>query len=293
MALFDAIGGLLGTDKTDEAIAAQKAGAAEAARIQQEMYNQSREDLAPWRQAGEKALTGMQDADYMRDFTMADYQADPGYQFRMDEANKALERSASARGMQLGGGQLKALSTLNQNLASQEYKGAYDRFNADRDRRFGRLSNLSTMGQNSASQQASTAMAHGQSMGNLYAGVGNAEGAAHIGQANLNAGMFNTMIEAGGKAAGSAGMAFCDRRLKTDIGDVSKSDMEEMKKVLKAFRFHYKSQEHGKGLNYGVMAQDLEKSKVGKTLVFEDAGGNKMVDIGKVMIMWLAAGAEE
>lgn len=203
MGLFDAIGGFLGTDKTSEALAAQQAGAAQAAAIQKEMYDQSRADLAPWRETGGRALGKMEDADYMRDFTMADFQADPGYAFRMAEGQKALERSAAARGMQLGGAQLKALTRYGQDMGSQEYQNAYNRFNADRDRRFGRLSNLAGMGQSAASQTANNAMAYGGSMADMYTGLGNAQASAHIAQGNQNAGMFNSLI--GG--ASSLGMA--------------------------------------------------------------------------------------
>ena len=52
---------------------------------------------------------------------------DPGYQFRQDEARKALEGSAAARGALLSGGNLKALQSRSQDLASQEYGQAWNR----------------------------------------------------------------------------------------------------------------------------------------------------------------------
>lgn len=285
MGLFDAIGEFLGTDQSGAAMDAQKAAAAEAARVQKEMYDQSRADLQPWREAGQTALGGMQDADFQRDFTMSDFQADPGYAFRMQEANKALERSASARGGLMGGGTLKGLATLNQNLASQEYGAAYDRFNADRDRRFGRLSNLAGMGQASASQQAGNAMSYGQGAANTAIGLGNAQAAAHIASGNSAADLMK-------QAASGAAYAFSDERMKRDIEPFSKEDREEMKSVLKAVKYHYKNETHGKGIQFGILAQDLEKSKLGRTLVFEDSKGQKAVDIGKVMMLFLADMAE-
>jgi hypothetical protein len=56
------------------------------------------------------------------------FQADPGYQFRMQEGQKAIEGSAAARGTQLSGATMKALAKYGQNLASDEYGKAYDRF---------------------------------------------------------------------------------------------------------------------------------------------------------------------
>lgn len=52
---------------------------------------------------------------------------DPGYQFRMDESRKALEGSAAARGDLLSGGNLKALQSRSQDLASQEYGASWNR----------------------------------------------------------------------------------------------------------------------------------------------------------------------
>ena len=52
---------------------------------------------------------------------------DPGVQFRQDEARKALEGSAAARGDLLSGGNLKALQSRSQDLASQEYGNAWNR----------------------------------------------------------------------------------------------------------------------------------------------------------------------
>lgn len=50
-----------------------------------------------------------------------DFQADPGYQFRQQQGEQAINRSAAAQGGRLGGATLKALAGYNQNLASQEY----------------------------------------------------------------------------------------------------------------------------------------------------------------------------
>jgi hypothetical protein len=52
---------------------------------------------------------------------------DPGVQFRQDQARRALEGSAAARGDLLSGGNLKALQSRSQDLASQEYGNAWNR----------------------------------------------------------------------------------------------------------------------------------------------------------------------
>lgn len=52
---------------------------------------------------------------------------DPGYQFRQDEARRALEASAAARGGLVSGATLSALQRQSQDLASQEYMSAWQR----------------------------------------------------------------------------------------------------------------------------------------------------------------------
>lgn len=47
-------------------------------------------------------------------------QATPGYQFRVDQANKALQRQQAQLGQSLSGTQLSALARLNQGLAADE-----------------------------------------------------------------------------------------------------------------------------------------------------------------------------
>lgn len=59
--------------------------------------------------------------------TMAEVQAEPGYQMRLTEGQKALERSAAARGTLLTGGTLKSLDDYAQAMAANEYQNVYGR----------------------------------------------------------------------------------------------------------------------------------------------------------------------
>ena len=118
------VSGMMGNSAAKDAANAQALAGDAALNFQQRQINQQRKDAKPWRDAGVKAIAGLQDADFKRDFTMSDFQADPGHAFRMQEANKALERSAAARGGLFSGGTLKALQDLNQEAASKEYKNS-------------------------------------------------------------------------------------------------------------------------------------------------------------------------
>lgn len=183
-ALLGLGGALIGANAAGDAAETQAAAAREAAQLQYQMYQQQRQDQTPWREAGVRALGSLEDPSFQKDFTMADYQEDPGYQFRMAEGQKALERSAAAKGSLMSGGFMKGLTRYGQGVASQEYGNAYNRFNADRDRRFGRLSSLAGIGQTANSQVGQAGMNYANNAGNISMNNANAQGASGIAQAN-------------------------------------------------------------------------------------------------------------
>lgn len=236
------------------------------ARMDAALVDQKKE-MEPWKAAGMSALAGMQDGSF--------FQKDPGYQFRLDEGNKAINNAASARGNAVSGSALKALTNYGQNFASNEFNNAYQRANNMTQMGFGASNNIANfMGGNAAA------------VGGNQINMGNATAANQIAGANRDSAMLNGAITAGA-------MAFSDCRLKTNVQSVDPVELAEMRKHLKAYAFNYISADFGKGDWVGVMAQDLEKSKLGRTLVFDDANGNKQIDLPKVLSMFLATmGAE-
>lgn len=52
---------------------------------------------------------------------------EPGYNFRLSEGAKALERSAASKGIARTGGTMKGLVDYNQNFASHEYNNVFNR----------------------------------------------------------------------------------------------------------------------------------------------------------------------
>lgn len=77
-------------------------------------------------------VAGYDPASAMRNFGASDFQADPGYAFRLSEGMKALDRTAASRGGLLSGATLKGAQRYGSDLASQEYGNAYNRFQANR-----------------------------------------------------------------------------------------------------------------------------------------------------------------
>lgn len=66
---------------------------------------------------------------------------DPGFMFRLSEGQKALERSAAAKGTLLTTGTVKDLDAFTQDLASQEYGNVYGRRLGEYESRYGHATN--------------------------------------------------------------------------------------------------------------------------------------------------------
>jgi hypothetical protein len=119
---------------------------------------------------------------------MAQFQADPGYQFRMAEGMKALERSAASRGILQSGGTLKDITRFGQDTASQEYQNAFTRYMMEQERmrreRMDPLEYRIGLGQAAASGQAANIGSTAQNVGNLTTSMGNIRSAGIMGQAN-------------------------------------------------------------------------------------------------------------
>jgi len=186
----------LGSKKASGAqqAAAQQAAAAnkDAAKAQMEMFRQTRKDLAPYRQAGTTGLTRYQDLLYgkpikdaagnVAGYEKPDYSLfteSPGYQFRVDEGQRALERSAAAKGSLQSGATLKALTKYGQGVAGQQY-----------DQYLNRLQGLAQSGQNAATQTGSFGQAAAGQYGNMMGrsaqnlqDIGTARASGYAGQA--------------------------------------------------------------------------------------------------------------
>jgi hypothetical protein len=129
------------------------------------------------------------------------FQEDPGYAWRTSEGNKALDRSASAKGAMYSGGQMKALTNYNQNAASNEYGNWWTRANQDYGNRVQQannyinlLSGISGQGANMQSGVNSANSGLTQGGGSMLMAGGNA---ASAGAQNANNQMWNGITSAG------------------------------------------------------------------------------------------------
>jgi len=218
------LGGLFGSSAAKKAAKAQLQASREAMALQERMFNQQVALQEPFRQAGlttqnellrQMGLSGDATSqgygNLMRDFTMADYQADPGYAFRMSEGLKALDRQAAARGGLISGAALKASQRYGQDLASQEYQNAYNRYNQNRGTRYNMLTGQQAVGQGATNAQAQAAGNYGQAGANILTDMGNARASGYMGSANAwsnaiqNAGNAFLNLQMLGKMSPSSG----------------------------------------------------------------------------------------
>lgn len=133
---------------------------------------------------------------YAKDFSMADYKADPGYAFRLSEGMKALSHKAGSRGGLVSGTTMKGMADYIGGSASQEYGNAFARYQAERAARLQPLGNLMSSGQAAASNQAAGAGNYATNAGNAITGAGAAIGAGQLGAANTLASGLGTAASA-------------------------------------------------------------------------------------------------
>jgi hypothetical protein len=174
----------LGAASSRSAAKAQSRAAGQAADLQQQQFERQMELQAPWRQAGERALNKLEGASEYTPFGMAQFQADPGYGFRFDQGQKALERSAAARGGLISGNTGGALQQFGQGLASQEYQNAFNRYQAERQARLGPLQSLAGVGQTSINALGQAGQNYASGMGEAIGVGGQARASGYMGAAN-------------------------------------------------------------------------------------------------------------
>lgn len=197
-AAVGAAGSAYASKQSSKAAKAQANSADAASQIQWNMYDQTRKDLDPYKQAGATSLSQMMgqmtpDGYFNQTYTGQDIYSDPSYQFRLQQGQDAIQSSAAAQGGLLSGATLKALQNYGQESASQEYSNAYNRFNADQTNRYNRLSNLVGIGQNAAAQVGNAGAQTAQAVANNTMQGANALAAGQVASANNWANTANNL----------------------------------------------------------------------------------------------------
>lgn len=180
-------GAVISSDASRSASNKQADAARDAQAGNQAQFDKNVELQKPWRDAGMGALSQLSAGlDTGGQFTQPfQYSSsDPGYQFRFQQGQRALDSSAATRGTLLSGGQLKALVDYGQQAGSQEYGAAYNRWNNDLTNRFNRLASVAGIGQTATRDVSQMGTNLANNNGELLLQGANAQAAGGVGQAN-------------------------------------------------------------------------------------------------------------
>ena len=196
------LGSRSSSNAADSASQASREASAASIAEQRRQYDQSRADYAPYLAAGTDAVNqlaaDLRPGGRFASTTPFDFQydqnTDPGTAFRLSEGVKALDRSAASRGGLLSGATLKGIQRYGQDLGSQEFQNAFNRyttgFNADaseRNQLYNRYAGVAGTGQQAVKDVTSQGANAASNIGNAYmtsaANTGNAAMAA-AGQRN-------------------------------------------------------------------------------------------------------------
>jgi len=204
-------GGLMASSAAKKASRVQAQAAQDATAAQQRMFEEQKALQEPFRQGGltaqneimqllgiggDKTAAGY--GSLGKSFDGAAFEQDPGYAFRQQEGIKALERSAAARGNLLSGSTLKGVQRFGQDLASQEYQNAFNRYQVERSAKLNPLQSLMGSGQSATNVMTGAAGQMGQNEASNIYNAGQARASGYVGQANA---LANALGQVGGIAA--------------------------------------------------------------------------------------------
>lgn len=174
-----------------------------------DVYNQSGQLQNPWVQGGQQSLAqllqGLRSGSFNTTVNPETIANDPGYQFQLHEAQKALERSAAARGGLNSGAFAKELSQYNQGLAATQFQNAWQRQFQQNQANFSNLYNTAGMGQSSAQSLGALGQGYSNAMAGLYGAMGNAQASGTMGVTQGITGAIKSALGGGLQGLSSSG----------------------------------------------------------------------------------------
>jgi len=194
---------------SSKASKAQQQAAQQAQDTQMQMFDKQTALQEPFRQGGITSQNRLMDllglsqntgaqgyGSAAQPFGEAQFAEDPGYTFRLKEGMKALEHSAAARGGLISGAAMKGAQRYGQEMGSQEYMNAFNRYQTERAALLNPLQSLMGSGQTAANTLSQAAQNTGNNVSELQTQAGNARACGYMGSANaltsaVNNGMNN------------------------------------------------------------------------------------------------------
>lgn len=166
--------------------------------LQEQKYQQAREDYAPYRELGTGAAGQLgQQLPFLTSpikMGQAELEQTPGYQFTKNQGLKAVQNSAAARGLGSSGAALKGASEFATGLANKTYQDQFNLENINRTNAFNRLAGVTQIGTGAINNLTNAGTATGQGQASTQVGIGNAQAAG-----------YNALGQAIGNFAGNVG----------------------------------------------------------------------------------------
>jgi len=203
------IGGYTQAQAAKSAARTQADAINRATGVQQEQFDVTQQQGAPGRAAGYNALNqinrlgsgtyGMYDAQgnptgetgtgsgyFTKEYTPEDFAQgiDPGYQFRLSQGQEATNRAANMAGGMISGNALRGAQDYTQGLASNEFTGAFNRFQTGRTNIYNTLAGIAGLGQQAYNTSATTGTTAAGNIGTSMSNMGAAQAGGAVGSAN-------------------------------------------------------------------------------------------------------------
>lgn len=189
-------GGLIGANASGEA-ASQQAGAANRATdTNLQMFNTVNAQSAPWRQAGQNALSTISSMQpqFTHSFDANDLKSNlaPNYDFQLQQGLGAVRNAGNMQTGLISGNTLRGINDYAQNYAGNAYQQAFNNYNSQQTNIFNRLSNIAGLGQTANQTTANAGTTTAGNVGNAQMAAGAAQAAGTVGQANaISGGLTN------------------------------------------------------------------------------------------------------
>jgi hypothetical protein len=198
-----AIGGaLISADAAGDAADMQAGTAANNNALQKYQYDTTRADNEPWRAAGQNALSRLtsllNDGSLTSKFAGTNVLNEPGYAFGMEQGQRAIDNSASARGG-IGGAALKAGSRFAQDYAGTKYNDAFNRFQTERQNTLDPLYRMAGFGSSANTANAAAGQNYANQAGANALYGASAQADAGVERGNIYGNMLNQGIALGNR----------------------------------------------------------------------------------------------
>jgi len=161
---------------------------------------------APYVAKGISSLNKMSDDPYFTNqFSNKDLNAAlaPGYDFRLQQGQKANMQANNATGGMVGGNALKSLQDYSQNFASGEYANAFNQYQTQRGNIYSNLANIANMGMTGVQGQGNAIMGTGTNIASSMIAAGNAQAASTMAQGQIYGNMVQGIAGGVGSGMGS------------------------------------------------------------------------------------------